>query len=139
MSVYHLRIVHFAYAQLSMLGVFANAVNISSYTSKGIRRAVRSRPIEASIQHTRTFASLRQSVLPNHIWKSRFCYHLYYWHITHIYKTHTDRLPYTLMGLLRACHPSHLLSYQRIGQQLIHHTITTIKAAGWLNIYTFAT
>ena len=27
------------------------------------------------------------------------------------------------MGLLRACHPSHLLSYQRIGQQLIHHTI----------------
>jgi len=86
------------------------------------------------------FASRCQSVSLNHFRKSRFCYHLYYQRITHTHKTHTDRYPYALMGLVAevvihlTCEPA-----PQCSTSPFTHTITTIKAAGWLNIYTFAT
>ena len=43
-------------------------------------------------------------------WKSRFCYHLYYWRITRTHRSYTASCPCAPTDLLRGCHPFHFRS-----------------------------
>ena len=75
---------------------------------QALQGVIRSTPSKASIRTT-CIAHRLQAVSPNHIWKSRFCYHLYYWRITHTQKPYSELVLCANGSRFRGCHPFHFL------------------------------